>query len=160
MTSKKQLRAVVITFYGTEPSKDVIGQVAAHMSRCVSTGENVNIHVYDEKDIDLALTGRENQVHKSDNTSNAAIENAIVLIGTRYAEFLQTKNVKEFASEITLDVCKGSLTDSDEELRKAVTVLCENITTVRSFIPYKDIRARYGITEQALNVITDIRQYC
>lgn len=155
-------RAIVINYFGEQVDDSIIAAITAAVQHLMPIGASADIHTYNSEELSnlIAATSKIEQEPKVviENDSVKAVESAVVIIGTRYAEYLagKEKNIALFASAISIDAAKGLTTDSEDELRKSIDVL--TYATAPILIKTKNVRAKYHVTSDILDVIRKVQK--
>lgn len=146
--SKLQPCAIVIMYHGEVAREDHCTWLAKKIQDLLNC-ENLTISVIDHKSL-IEMIGREKiNIRESVKTiDETAIKNAIIFLGTMFAEQLnegqKTSNYSKFALSLSLRM-------GDEKVRNAIEILATKSGSVS-----KNIFQKYKMSAGAFEVIRDI----
>jgi hypothetical protein len=151
-----QICAIVITYNGVIPTDEQCNYLCALIDKLGISQYNIGISVIDQKSL-TELIGKEIAAqalitnNPKKNSDDEAVKNAIIFLGTIFAEELKkgnsTKNYSNFALSLSLRL-------HDEKVKNAVEILA-----TRSGKVSKELLAKYKMSAAAFEVIRDIHGF-
>lgn len=149
--------AIVITYNGAIPTDEQCDYLGAFIDKLGISQDNIGISVIDQKSL-TELIGKEIAAqaiiinNPKKNSDDEAVENAIIFLGTIFAEELKKGNATRNYSNFALSL---SLRLHDEKVKNAVEILATRPGKVS-----KGLLAKYKMSASALEVIRDIYGSC
>lgn len=145
MENNMENRAIVLTYFGTELTKEAISKISSIINDYTNCPA-VQATVYDSCEIhDFIMSTVAKTIDKKVHEENP-VEDACLLIGTVYYEWLSKGALREFSNKLLQDLTEAFYRKNNPALLNAVGILCtENI-------PSKCVK-KYHLTNKVLSII-------
>lgn len=145
MESNKENRAIVLTYFGTELTKKAVSEISSIINKCTDCPA-VRASTYDSTEIhDFIMCMTAKQIDKEVHEENP-VEDACLLVGTVYYEWLSKGALREFSNKLLQDLTEAFYRKNNPALLNAIGILCTET------IPSKYIK-KYHLTNKVLSII-------
>ena len=145
------LRALVVFYDGPEIPGEHLKNISEFIATTMCLNDMPVVYTLDERDIISSVITATN-ANQQQKRKYTPAEEACIYIGELFASELSEKRLLNFASSLSSHIAIANLTNSKEELRKAVAIIGgSSIENVRD-----SIRSKYNITKTAFEIIQNI----